>query len=325
MGRRSRGHKTDGKLNRAGYKKTVSRFMDIAGAVCITAALASSVIFMLQVQAAPARLRSADAAIYEQANEGSNTVGNLVEGSTFEYVGDVTAEDGSVWHQVTTASGAAGYIKGDREIEAVEEEPAPEGQEGQEGAPEGQGNPESQEAPEGDAGAEGNGEADAQAPEEDGGEEGTEGPEEEGLEDGIENLGGMEGEGRGMEDGHPEENSPEGGTLAADTYGVENRQKKSYALGLSGRIKGKGDTVPVVNMDTGQVPGGQKGADLDQVLLLGVATIFFCTGTAYIFVGKIRRMRMGTAGKQIPGGSVEKLRRKDGKKRHSQKRKGRRK
>jgi len=330
--RRSGGHKTDGKLNRAGYKKTVSGFMGTLGAVCITAALACSGIFMLQAQAAPARLRSADAAIYEQANEGSNTVGNLVEGSTFEYVGDVTAEDGSVWHQVTTASGAAGYIKGDREIEAVEEEPVPE-QEGQEGAPEGQGNPESQEAPEGEGGngdtaPEGNGpaegdavaeenrdgEADTQAPEGDGGEEGTEDPE------------GIDGEEpEALEDGQPEDGNPEDGALSADIHGVENRQAKSYALDLSGRIKGKEDIVPVMNMETGKVTVGKKGADIDTALLLGMAVIFFCTGTAYIFSVKIKRMRTGTVGKQLPGGSVDRLRRKDGKKKHSQKRKGRRK
>jgi len=332
-------HKSDKKLDSQGYIKAGSGFMGTAAAVCLAGALACSGIFMLEAQATPARLRSADAAVYEQADEGSNTVGNLVEGSTFEYVGDVTAEDGSVWHQVATASGVAGYIKGDKEIEPAQEGSAPEGQDapgnqdntqGQEGqtAPEGEGNPESQETPEGEGGngeappegdepgEGGGGEADTQTPEEAEGYGGGEGAEEPEAADGEDP--------EALEDGQPEEGSTEEGVLVADIHGVENLQAKSYALDLSGRIKGKEDIVPVMNMEAVELTGGKTRAGIDLTLLLGVAVLLSCTGTAYIFAGKIRRMRLGSAGKPLPGVG-ERLHRKDGKKKHSQKRKGRRK
>lgn len=126
-------HRSGRKINKAFFFRAASGALD---AVCIMLVCACMGSFTLSVQAAPATLVSLDATIYEQADEGSSPVGNLVEGSTFEYIGDVTAADGSVWHQITTTGGVNGYIRGDREIEAGTEEPAPEGQGEPEAAPE---------------------------------------------------------------------------------------------------------------------------------------------------------------------------------------------
>jgi len=71
--------------------------------------------------AAPASLESSSAVIYGQAGEGSNAVGNLIQGSTFDYLGDVTAEDGSTWHKITTANGVTGYIRGDLALSTADD------------------------------------------------------------------------------------------------------------------------------------------------------------------------------------------------------------
>lgn len=72
--------------------------------------------FVLRAEAAPATLQSSSAVIYEQTSEGSTPVGSLVQDSSFEYLGDVTAEDGSVWHAVATSTGVSGYIRGELEV-----------------------------------------------------------------------------------------------------------------------------------------------------------------------------------------------------------------
>ena len=83
-------------------KRVPEALWSMLGAACIFACTEG---FALVADAAPATLKSEDAAIYEQADESSNPVGNLVQGSSFEYLGDVTAEDGTVWHQGSTADG----------------------------------------------------------------------------------------------------------------------------------------------------------------------------------------------------------------------------
>lgn len=107
-------------------RKTLSVLLGTAGTVCILACIGGDL--SLSADAASATLKAQDAVVYEQPDEESSPVGNLVEGSSFEYAGDVTAEDGTVWHQVATADGISGYIKGDLEMEIGEEEAFPEGQ-----------------------------------------------------------------------------------------------------------------------------------------------------------------------------------------------------
>lgn len=84
----------------------------IFGVVCVIILSFGSV---LPVEAVPATLDSASVVIYEQPGEWSTPVGNLVQDGAFEYLGDVTAEDGSVWRSVS-AGGISGYIKGDAVI-----------------------------------------------------------------------------------------------------------------------------------------------------------------------------------------------------------------
>lgn len=74
--------------------------------------------FVLPVKAAPAALTASSAVVYEQMSEESAPLQNLIQDERFEHLGDVTAEDGSLWHAVTTAGGISGYIRGDIEIRA---------------------------------------------------------------------------------------------------------------------------------------------------------------------------------------------------------------
>lgn len=105
------------------------------------------------VSAAPARLLSASAAVYETADENSNAVGNLVQGNTFELRESITAENGEQWYLITMSNGIQGYMKGEISQEtgnpdpAPGEEPeaeAPGGAEGEDGEAEGQEDPEAQ-------------------------------------------------------------------------------------------------------------------------------------------------------------------------------------
>lgn len=109
------------------------------------------------VSAAPARLLSASAAVYETADENSNAVGNLVQGNTFELRESITTENGEQWYLITMSNGIQGYMKGEISQEtgnpdpAPGEEPeaeAPGGAEGEDGEAEGQEDPEAEGDPE---------------------------------------------------------------------------------------------------------------------------------------------------------------------------------
>lgn len=113
------------------------------------------------VSAAPARLLSASAAVYETADENSNAVGNLVQGNTFELRESITTENGEQWYLITMSNGIQGYMKGEISQEtgnpdpAPGEEPeAPGGAEGEDGEAEGQEDPEAEGNPEEEQGEE---------------------------------------------------------------------------------------------------------------------------------------------------------------------------
>lgn len=93
------------------YGKRLRLFSRAAGAAVCAWSL------VLPVKAESAALKSPSAVVYEMPDEQSSPVGNLVKDSPFEYAGDVTAEDGSTWHQVVTAGGVSGYILGETELE----------------------------------------------------------------------------------------------------------------------------------------------------------------------------------------------------------------
>lgn len=209
-------------------------------AVCAAAVCVCVSGFPLIVQAAPATLNSPEAAVYEQADEGSRTVGNLVEGSTFEYMGDVTAEDGNVWHQITTAGGTVGYIRGDREIETGEaEQSQEEEQTAAEQSPEvEQSQEEEQTAGEQSSHTEDNG---GPAPVENVPEEGTEEPENAGTADGMEER-------------------------------PLNNQPKKYVLTDSAKIKER-ESLTKIDSGGGRMESKRTGADI--TLFFGAALIFF--------------------------------------------------
>lgn len=300
-------HKTGRELNRgglgrAGCRKAALRSRRMAGAACIVAGLACTGCFLLPAEAAPATLKSPDATVYEQADEDSNAVGSLVEGSSFEYTGDVTAEDGSVWHQVTTANGATGYIRGDRELELREEEPAPEGREGQNG------------------------------PEEDGGD--TAPAENEPTDDGAagENAGEAAGgaeeetsEGNAPEGSEDEETPEEGGgedpgddDAVAAARSLRNDQAKKYVMDSSMKVKERGS---LAGTNTGVESVKSKKAGADTALIIGMAVVFCCIGTIILCLSGIRKLKWETGAEVIWDPAGSRAQRKTEKKKHSQKRK----
>ena len=322
------GQKSHGELNRGGYSKKTVGFWGAVGIVCTVLVIASTGPFLLLVQAEPATLRSPDATVYEQASEGSNAVGNLVEGGSFEYLGDVTAEDGSVWHQVTTAGGVSGYIRGDREIEIGTAEPAPEGQEGQE-APAGEGgngepaaNP-----PEGggeiapaEEGANPGGEAGAAAR-----EEPRENDRENETPPGNDNRGDREepGEEESPEDGETPEDDAEGlpeDEDAVPVFNMQNNQTKKYVVDNAQKIK---ERESFTEVDVGTKASKSRGLGIDKALIAGIAVILFCGGMIQVCWKKMKRMREGASEGSIsvPDGNRNRTHRKAERKKHNQKKK----
>lgn len=74
----------------------------------------------LVVKAAPAALETGSEAVYENADESSARVGNLVQGNTFELLESITGADGSTWYRISTSSGISGYIKGSSAVKKIE-------------------------------------------------------------------------------------------------------------------------------------------------------------------------------------------------------------
>ena len=314
------GQKSHRELNRGGCAETESGIWNVVGIGCAAFIMVFTEPFLLSVQAEPATLRSPDATVYEQTSEGSNAVGNLVEGGSFEYIGDVTAEDGSVWHQVTTAGGVSGYIRGDREIEMGTGEPAPEGQEGQE-APSGEGD---------------NGEPAVNPPE--GGEAAPaeEGRPEESTAGLGESAGGAQEEaGRGTPesngDGNEEapegEESPEDGVEGAPededavpVFHMQNSKTKKYVVNNSQKIKERGSST---EMDVSTEASKSNGLRIDKALIVGIAVVLLCGGMIQICWTRMKRMRKGVSEGSISvsDGNRNRTHRKAERKKHSQKKK----
>ena len=325
--RKMTGQKSHKKQNRGGYSRKTGGFWSAVGIVCTVVVIASTGPFLLLVQAEPATLRSPDATIYEQTNEGSNPVGNLVEGGSFDYIGDVTAEDGSVWHQITTAGGVNGYIRGDREIEIGTAEPAPEGQEGQE-APAGEG---------------GNGEPAANPPE-GGGEiapaeeganpgEGAGAVGEEPRGNGGGNVSASGNDNRGDREEPGEEESPEEGEIPEDdaegapededavpVFNMRNNQTKKYVVDNAQKIKERGSLAEI---DVGTEVGKGNRIRIDKALTAGIAVVLLCGGIIQVCWTRMKRMRKGVSEGSISvsDGNRNRTHRKAERKKHSQKKK----
>ena len=273
----------------------------MAGAICI--GLSLSVLLSLSVKAEPATLRSTDATVYEQTSEESGPVGNLVEGGSFEYIGDVTAEDGSVWHQITIANGVTGYIRGDREIETgVPQESATDGQEGQETS-----------AEEGD-----NGQTIENPPEE--GMQADQNPEE------VPDQTAGESVEDGDEEEVPEESDEEDTELLEEeeddsvipVFHMQNNQTKKYVTDTSQKIK---ERVSAAGTDADiKDMAGRKGG-IDLALTVAVVMAFLCSGTIYICWRRMKRLKGGSIEAEGIDGNRNRARRKAERKKHSQKRK----
>lgn len=247
-------HKALGKLHKRESSKERTGFRGMRYMVCMAAGVWAG-SFTLYVKAEPAILTSPDAAVYEQADEDSSPVGNLVEGSVFEYLGDVTAQDGSVWHQIQTAGGTAGYIRGDKEIEKEQEEDI-----------------------------EGTGQPTAKAPAEDG--EGNEDRETTGNGETADEAEGEEAD--EAEDGINKDYEP------ISNEPVQNNRSKKYSLNAAAKIKERENGREI---DTGAESAKRKNTGVDLTLIIGMAVIFFCSGTMYLCVSRIKTLK-GKAGAQ---------------------------
>lgn len=186
----------------------------------------------MTAEAEPASLQSEGAVIYEQTDEGSHAIGNLVQGSSFELLGSVTAEDGSIWYSVS-AFGIQGYIRGNAEIG-----PGTEGTGQAAGTPEREENAGEENAAET---GEGNdipeGAAEAENAEADGTGAGAAGQEEEQPEE---------------EEG--EETEEESLETDSSVYLENNQREKTYAVN-TGNLK---KVSPENAVDTGEEASGTK-------------------------------------------------------------------
>ncbi|MCM1135501.1 MAG: hypothetical protein NC400_07985 [Clostridium sp.] len=240
-------------------------------------------LFPIKVWAVPAALKSQSAVVYGRADGESSPVGNLVQEGPFEYVGDVTGEDGRIWRQVVLPGGITGYIQGNVEIERPDGMQEGQAAGGEGDAPEEEGAGEEEDGPpegeeEGErpqAAGEGNGERP-------GGTEGGNNRETPlGEAEGDREAPGGDGEGLG---------NPEGG---GETAVVENHRAKSYEINAAGRIKVKKE--PAEDTDKEPVWRGSAGAgfQIDMPLLLGMAAAAACALTAFLFWKKLERMKQG--------------------------------
>lgn len=240
-----------GKFNRKRYGKSVRKFLY---AVSI---IAWAEVFSLSVWAASATLESESAVIYEKPDEESTPTGNLVRGSAFEYLGDITAEDGSVWRQITIAGGIAGYIRGNIAIEGAQE--ASEVREVQEAFAEGDALPDEADMREEESEAAGEAEED----------------------------GGQEDENFGKAGEKEKENGEE--IIAAGK--IENNRTKNYATGLSGKIKVKDGIAKDAERKIPEEEKVTAGLKIDITLFSGMGIVIACTIIIYILWIKIKRLR----------------------------------
>lgn len=289
---------------------------------CLTvlAGLSAGVLWLavgnIAALAAPASLSSSSAVVYEQTSEGSNAVGNLIQDSTFDYLGDVTAEDGSVWHMVTMTNGVSGYIRGDLALSPVENVETETGA-GAEGGETGT-DPQT-----------GNGEAGAEA----GAEQGAPGVDA-GAEQGAPGAGdaGTAGEAPTEDENTVDEDADEeqegdedalSENMAQPVYGVENSRQKTYAAdALKSKIKQtesmpKSEEISEISGNTGFF------GRLDKTLIFSglVLMCSFLMGTSFFKKLKREHVQPGEAGVDMPDGTARRYDKKNVRRKRKSRRK----
>lgn len=242
----------------------------------------------MAAKAEPAALESMSAVVYEQASKESNPVGNLIQGSTFDLQGTVTAEDGSTWYIAVTSNGVQGYFQGDIRVGASTEEAAPQ--------PAEDGNTETQTPPEeaGETGEPAAAEEQTEIPAEE------ETPEEENIEnqDNTETAGNTEAE------------------EAAEIEQIENLREKTYALNAD-KIKIK---IPEETADTDSALTEEK----DNFFQINTAFLFFLivlVFSASIACASYKRIKKDLNGGADTGTALSGVRRADKNKRAARKKK----
>lgn len=240
----------------------------------------------MTAKAEPVSLQSPSAIIYAGTDEAGDRVGNLVQGSNFELLESVTAEDGSSWYHVA-AFGTEGYIKGDAEIERGQMEiPEPRDDITQETGGEAS-ETENGGVTGGPAQNENAGVTEESTQDSAETQDETEASEEDNDRAGEETLSDTEE----TTQGETEEETGILGNYAA-AYGGNNAREKTYAGGRNS----------LKNIDVGDIPqdaGGEAadgGSAVTPVKIINKATLFFAAAAAgtvlaaLISYGKLRRM-----------------------------------
>lgn len=245
--------------------------------------------YALTAEAAPAVLNAESAVVYEQTSETSAPLGNLVQGGSFEYLGDVTAEDGSVWHAVTIQGGAAGYIRGDAAIE-------------QKNTEEQQADPPAQEVQTGEAGGEGAATQEAAEQEAIAGEADRENA----GENAVEEIPGETQE--GME---PQQ-----------VQTVQNNRKRIYASqSLGQKLKETGNTGEPISVTEKEEWNVKKGdSKFDITFIFCIVTAVVSAAAACLFIARLRRGEGKTKRHALTGSLSVRSNRRDGKKKRKSKR-----
>lgn len=264
----------DRKLNRRENPKAISLSGSLTGVRHIALAAVSAGFFTLPALAAPASLTSPDATVYEQTSEESNPLGSLVEGSLFEYIDDITAEDGSVWHQVITAGGVSGYIRGDREMEIIEGETVRENQE----VPAAEDGDDNESVPE---------EQSESMLGTDSGEAADRGDTEAGGGEDVENR-----EGADREDAEGDAGEGTDDSVAVTVMNMQNNQAKSYRLDTSEKIKQR-RVLTEADSHIKETETTKRTSKTDTALLLGIAVIICCGIVVYLFWGRMKHLKPG--------------------------------
>lgn len=274
------------------YGKRLRLFSRAAGAAVCAWSL------VLPVKAESAALKSPSAVVYEMPDEQSSPVGNLVKDSPFEYAGDVTAEDGSTWHQVVTAGGVSGYILGETELEVNPEAEAS----GRQEVPIGENSGEAQAGTSGTGGSSEDGEDAAGTGETEGAGDAVEG----GTGDGSK----ASGEARDAdEEAAGEISNPEDGKTALSEM-VPNNRAKSYVTAMSGKLKtnlsqdnsAQGSFLPgnPPGEEESAIADGEKrpaGRKTDTALILGIITVIASAAAIRHFRREMGRIKL-RAGKE---------------------------
>jgi len=91
--------------------KFAAKFLRVA--LSMAAVILMAGIFIMQAEAATAKVTKSSVKIRQKASTSSEVIGSAANGDTFEIKGEETASDGYVWYKVQVNADTVGYIRSD--------------------------------------------------------------------------------------------------------------------------------------------------------------------------------------------------------------------